>query len=546
MPLKIIDNFTGRLTRNNIGDMNSGMAKYSTTYGNNPFATPERLTWFEQPLLVDTMFTTITGVIVAAKARLESGITYVYAVDHKRRVYKIQVNSPSTHNANYDNPVLLTTLSVNCNGLGLPSFKYGGSMQFFGNTAQIYIGHDHGVTRLNFDGTGEAYIIGSNNTDNVPSPLAVFGQYLYVGSGPELVQINGTPTVINGGILNPAFPTGSYVRSIDVVPAGNYLEIIVSKILPADITVSTQDTASLAATDSTKYLWNGVDPTYNSFENYYGFGLTANETFGAYSYWFGNDLNGTAVYTDKSKILSLPSSLSPLPTGVFSTGNMVGFAAPDYTTANGKLTGAVSMFGQYDSEIPKGVFRLFRINASSQDNLTDTDIIQMPVCLTVSNLFYGNSNSGYANNLIGTAKIYFSTVEVNASTTHYKFYKFDMVPTGLGNAIGGVYETQQETSLKLFRSIVARKFKPTAVRFYTSSLVSGNSFKIDLIGSNLAPMNGGSQTFTVGTNVTAGADYVWFTPATEPTYSLGVRITNLGNVNWTGNKLEVDYEEGGY
>src|SRR6185295_866890 len=150
-------------------------------------------------------------------------------------------------------------------------------------------------------------------------------------------------------------------------------------------------------------------------------------------------------------------------------------------------------------EVPAGLFRFLRATATSPQ----TDVIGMPVCLAVSNLFYGSSSSGYTNNLVGSAKLYFSTFESASGSSAYRFWKFFTVPTGTGTAIGGVYETQNETSFSLLKSSVSKKFKPTNVRFYTSPLVANNSFKIDLIGSDGNPLSGGSKTFTAGSGDTA-------------------------------------------
>ena len=167
-PIKtlVIDNFQGRLTRYTDGDINSGFAKYTSTFGNDPFTAPGTLTWFEAPIQIDIAGDVITDLIMAAKTRLESGITYVYAIGHLGRLYKIQVNDPTTFEPNHDNPVLLATLTVNT-----PTFKYGSSINFFGSTEQIYIGHDKGATVIDFDGSSEAEVGSAASwTADVPSP----------------------------------------------------------------------------------------------------------------------------------------------------------------------------------------------------------------------------------------------------------------------------------------------------------------------------------------------------------------------------------------
>lgn len=536
MITKIIDNFNGRLTRDNIGEMDSSLAKYPTTFGNDPFSNIGNLTWLEAPIQIDPNGTVITDLIVAARTRLESGITYVYAVGHTGRFYKIQVNNPSTYNPNYDNPVLLATLSINS-----PTFKYGASIQFYGATEKVYIGHDKGVTSINYTGTGEAFVgVLGSWTQNVPRPSINFQGTTYWGNGNNLAAIDSTATVTTYTKLSPSFPVGTYVRDLDISVDGNYAQIIVSRLNSPDLTVATQDTNSLSSLDSYKFLWNGSDASYSSFNSFNAYSINSNITFGPHSFTMGYDLGGAAIYEGGSKILSLPNSISPNFGAMFSTGNLMGFGSPE--TNSGVLKGSIMVYGQYDNEVPKGLFRLLRMAATSPE----TDIVQIPVCLIVSNLFYGSSSAGYSGNQVGSAKIYFSTLETSgAPTTKYRFYKFTTVPTGLGTSISGVYETQQQTSFRLFRSVLKKKFKAAEVRLYCAPLVSGNSFKIDLIGNDGNPLSGGSKTFTVGTNCLIGDDVVQFNPATNAVHSLGVRITNLGTTNWVGEKLEIDVDETG-
>ena len=229
-----IDNFGGRLTRLNYGNENSGLCKYPTTYGNDPFTNPTNLQWMESANQIDSGGSVITDLIMAGRPRLESGVTYVYAIGHTGRLYKIQVNDPTTYNPNYDNPVLLTTLTSNT-----PTFKYGSSIQFYGATEKIYIGCDQGVISVNFDGSGEAFVgaTGAGQwVQNVPRFSVNFTGVLYFTNGTNIAAIDSTATVTTYAQLTPAFPVGTQARDIDVSSDGNYVIIVVARIPQSDLT----------------------------------------------------------------------------------------------------------------------------------------------------------------------------------------------------------------------------------------------------------------------------------------------------------------------
>lgn len=528
MPTLTITNFGGRLTRFDNGDINSDFAKYETTFGNDPFSSPGNLTWFEEPTRINAAETVITDLIMAARPRLESGITYVYAIGHTGRLYKIQVNDPTTYNPDFDNPVLLTTLTAQS-----PTFKYGTSIQFYGATEQIYIGHDRGVTRVNFDGTGEAYVgTLASYTLNVPRPSINFLGVTYWGNGTNIAAIDSTVTVSTYTKLSPGFPVGTVVKDLDVAPDGNYAQIVVSRIAAPDMTSITQDTNSLSSADSYFLLWNGTDTGYTAYNPYNSFSLNSNTSFGGYSYTFGYDLGGATMYGRGNKILSLPNSLSPSPSAVFSTGNMVGFAAPEQNSS--LLKSSIFLYGAYDEEMSKGLYRLLRDSPAG----LGTDVLQIPTCLIVSNLFYGSSQAGYTNNRVGSAKLYFSALILTpGNIPSYRLYKFTTVPTGLGTAIAGVYETQTQ--------LFSKKIKVSEVRVYGEPWVANNAFTIRLIGSNGNPISGAAYTFTAGSTLTVGNDFAWYNPAHEPIYALGLRITNGGTKNHVISKVEIDWVEAG-
>lgn len=526
MPTLIIDNFGGRLTRNNYGDINSGFAKILQTFGNDPFADPKTLNWMEQATQIDPTYSVLTDLIVGGKERVESGIVYVYAIGHTGRVYKIQVNDPSSYNPNYDNPVLLTTLTA-----GSPTFTRGGYIDFFGSTERIYIGHDKGVTRLNFDGTGETAISGTW-VQTVPRPLKQFIGKMYIGNGTNIAEIDSTGTVTSSAKLSPGFPDNTQVRDMDISTDGNYLHMVVTRLALSDITSIVPDSSSIANLESYIFKWNGTDINYTSFDTYPSFSLTSNIIAGNYQYVFGSNLVGASLFNPTEMILALTFEQPPLPNAVGFNANFVGWMTT--FSFGGFLEVCQTLYGSLDQESGVGQWSQFGQLATG----TETDVVRVPYQQLVSNLSFGTSSNGYIAGAYGLGKTYFSTLETSAApTTKYKFYKWSIVPLGLGAAIDGVYETQTE--------LFSKKVTIKELRIYSKPWIAANSFQIDLIGSNGNPMTNGTKVFTAGSTLTIGNDFAWWNPQMNNTYALGLRISNLGVTNHTINKVEIDYEPAG-
>lgn len=537
MPTILVDNFGARLTRYPYGDMNSGLAKHSVTANVEVFFSLNNLTWYETPTQIDSAGSVITDLIVCGKERVESGISYIYAVGHLGRVYKIQVNKPSTNDPNFDTPVLLATISS-----GSPTFTRGGFIDFFGATEKIYIGHDKGLTSLTFDGVTEAAISGTW-TQNVPRPLKQFVGKLYAGNGANVAEIDSTGTVTSSTKLSPSWPANTQVRDIDVSEDGNYLHFVVTRISLPDITSTTPDTTIISNGESYIIKWNGTDTGYTASDFFPSFSLNANQIFGNSQYTFGYDVAGSGVFDPLDKILSPIYAQAPLPNAVASSNNLVAWGVPEFY--NGFLVATVFLYGQNDKEFPWGWWRQTRMSATG----TETDVIRMPFGMLVSNLTFSSSSSGYSatGGIAGFGKVYFSTLETSSGTTKYKLYKFFITNTTVGTAATGIFETQSQ----LFSKKVAVK----EVRIYGvgnnaggtigPGWVTNNSFKVDLIGSDLNPITNGTYTFTAGTTLTVGNDYAYYNPAIKPTYALGLRITNIGSANFTITKVEIDYEPAG-
>jgi hypothetical protein len=531
---KIIDNFKGSMTWYVNGDMNSGLANEVESFGYDPFAQPGDLTWVDAVELIDPDQNVLTDLILAGKTRVENGITYCYAIGHTGRVYKIQVNDPTTYNPDYDNPVLLTTLTQ-----GTPTFTRGAFIDFYGTTSRIYISHDKGVTQLDFNGTNET-VVGSAGSwvQNVPKPLKQFLGNLIIGNGPNLALIDSTLTVITYTKLSPGFPSNTQVRDLDITPDGLYLQAVVTELALSDITSVVTDTSINSPSDSFIFKWNGTDVGYTSMTNYPSTVLSANCIFGNNQYVFGYDYLGGGVYNPTDKFLtSLPSSEfseSPFPNAVSSYGNLITWITP--LPFEGHLLPIYCIYGTVATgEIDKGYWSPLSFDPQEPE----TDIIHVPCQILVSNYTQGSGSNGYTNSIFGTPKIYISTIETSsAPTVKYRLYKWHPIVTGLGTTnIIGVYQTQTQ--------LFSKKVKATEVRIYGQPWVGNNAFTIDLIGSDGMPIPGASMSFTSGINMTIGEDFAWYNPSHKPTYCMGLRISNNEISNMTIIKVEIDYIESG-
>lgn len=529
-----IDNFNGSWTSYQDGDINSGRSFSGNSAGQNPFIKAGNLTWMQAPVQINASGSVITDLIMAGKERVESGILYVYAIGHTGRVYKIQVNDPTTFNPDYDNPVLLTTITS-----GSPTFTKGGFIDFYGSTERIYIGHDKGVTRIDFNGANETAISGTW-TQNVPRPLKQFVGKLYIGNGTNIAEIDSTATQTSAAKLSPAFPDNTNVRDMDVSPDGTYLQIVVSRLTLSDQTSTTQDTISSANADSFIFSWNGTDTGYTAFKTFPSFSLGANTMFQNYQYVFGYDQFGAAVYNPSEKIIWISEAKSPSPNAVVNLSNMVAFGSPLYYL--GVLELDFIAWGSFDFEVgqPLGFWDLFFMVATSPE----TDILRLPYVMSVSNTILGASSNGYTDNIAGTSKLYFSTLETSsAPSTAYRFYKWNINTLNTFSAqegdtlVDAVYQTQTQ--------LFSKKVTIKEVRVYGEPWVAGNSFQIDLIGSSGSVMTNGSKTFSIGSGLTAGDDFAWWVPDVAPTYAVGLMIINKGTTNHTITKVEIDYSIGG-
>lgn len=535
----VIDKWDGRLTREAFGDINSGLAKFDTSFGYNTFLNNRQLTWFKAPTNVSAIITD-SSLVLDGRARFESGTLFTYAISDSGKVWKITGEGGGAS--------LLVTLSS-----GAPTFTYGGTIEFY--NGKIFIGHDKGITRLNFDGTGETQVGTWNTTNYIQStyrPLQAFAGKLYYGNGTDdgvnvnIGEIDSTNLITSPVKLSPGLPIGTYVRDLDITPDFTYLLITQSSVAPEAI-APVNDTGNTAASDSQLFQWNGTDTGVTVGTSLPGFGATATQSFSGRQMMFMYDTFGGALFEGGSKKWTMRNQKSPFPNATTSSGNFVCWTSPDFywnqDTQAGSIYGSLYYYGRLDDENEIGLWRLFR-----QSSAIGGAIYTMPFNQFTTNRFISVNTSGTVQvDSNGTHLVSWVDYSGSAGSTNKRLYVFyaappDDSPGSWTGAIAGVYETQTQ--------MFSNKITIKQIRVYCDPTVSNNSFNIDLIGPDGKKIANSSfsYTFVSGTDPTileGAQDRINFNPPIAPTYGVGVRLTNIGSENMTINKVELDWELAG-
>ncbi len=539
-----IANFGGRLTRKLNGKLDSGLAKFNTSWGYDPFSKPDNLTWFEQPT---SILSSTTNCILDGKPRLESGTQYVYAVgagvSTNGTLYKIQTNNVSaTPNALTDTPSVIGALATNS-----PRFSYGASMEFFGDTEKIYVGHNIGINSINFDGSGDAQVGAGGYKTNEFRALEEFIGKLMFANGNTVGAVASTGTVTSSIIgtgqgnlyseLNPSLGVETHVRDVDLSPDGNYLYVTGSEISNEEILNSNSDTPDAAAASGAIFYWNGTDVTATAKKTIPSYLVSALQTFLSENLFFSNDAFGAAVNDGDQKLLTLINNKSPLPNATAVNGTFLTWAVPEITST-GTQVASLYYFGSLDAESERGLYRIMRIATTQSGGY----IYQVPFNALVNNKYSTFSLNKTSLQVMGYGKHYISVFDQNSSTDLYKLYRFLVTSTGSGTPQSGVYETQTQ--------LWSNRITVKAIRVYTEPTATGNGFQIDCIGSDGSVITNGSFTYTyaAGTDPTllqGALERIDFKPQMKDTYALGLRVTNTGTTNMTIKKIEVDWTYSG-
>lgn len=555
-----ITNFGGRLTRIVNGDLNSGLANFANSFGYDPFSKPGNLTWLEQAVNIDPNGTTITDLVLATVSNSENGSLFIYALGSTGNLYKIQPNTVA--NANVDSVVGISSVKS-----GAQSYNYGASMQLFNYRAttspaaastlgRIYVAGDQQIIAINTDGSAQASIAGSTNgyVENVYRPTAQFQGKLVFGNGNNIGVIDSTNIVtspINNpasiyGQLQPGLPSNTYTTDLDVSPDGNYLIISTSTSLNEQPTSFGNASSGSLQQENTAggnlYMWNGSDLGATASNNIGNFGIISLQSYLQENLMFINDMFGASLNNGTTKLLTLPGSKSPFPNATAVNGNFLTWITPEIVGGN-KIQASLFYYGNLDGENQPGLWRVLAYFPGTLGG----NMAQTPSQTIVNGYGIGLNSTASSVLTLGYGKHYLSTYErTSGGANNYRYLKFFITPTGTGSPQSGIYQTQTQ--------LFSRKVAIKQVRVYTEPTVSGNAFNVFFIDSGGNFIKSGntitnlSYTFTAGTDVTqlqGSLDRIDFNPVINDLYAFGLYIENIGGVNMTIKKIEIDYTQSG-
>ena len=577
-----ITNFGGRLTRILNGDMNSGFAKFATSWGYDPFSKPMNLTWLEQPVNITTtpsisgggVASVFSDLVVAAKkfygqgggvnfgqtqeyiALLGNGnsTTSAIASGNLYIVQPAQFFPTSSIIANVDSVIGRVSVAG--------TYSFGGSLEIaqhpstagISNGQYFYIGQDSGVTTLPVSSIGGAQTIISNGLlgGTLSSggfgyhPLKKFQGLIRIGNANTIATIGGGGTIVSNyvasirGITNSPsdlqtiLPIDSQIQDIDVSIDGNYLLIATSNVDNNQPSFIGDDVTLAAANDSVLYGWNGADTNITTETTMPSISLTSLQTYLGNNLFFSEDGFGASATDGINKILTLPGNKSPSANATAVNGNFLTWTSVEGVGGNSSYV-SLYYFGGLDQENPPGLYRLMRQGSNS------AFVYSAPLNVLVDNYFSTVTQNPNANLVrVGYGKHYFSLLAPSFSggTSSPFLYRFLVNSTGTGTPQSGVYETQTQ--------LFSMKITVKQIRVYTEPTVSGNGFQMNFVGSDGSQITNGQFTYSysAGTDITqlqGSLERIDFNPSMKDTFALGTRLTNTGSTNMTIKKVEIDY-----
>ncbi len=553
----VIDNFSGELTSELIGTLNSGLQPVSQNpYGKLPFGNPYKikgLQFIEKPYALSG--TTPTQVIVPTiKSVFGVGgnpTACVIGFDILGKVYGVEASDLYVPTPDKDTIVRATGINTE------DTLNYGGGIFYDGVTGTngtLMVGSDaitgspkygawytkDGLPAV-IAGTANFYnvITGSGVTlawvPNIPRPFCKFLGTMYVANGNQIVALNSVyTTVVNSTVLTPSLPPDYIIRSMQVSNDGRYMIILASNGLanigsytPLNIYEQAQQNVSQPI-DSIIAYWNGTDIALSTEQFFKGVNITAVSISSTDTIMFAKDLDGVGIFDINGNLLIRIEDVGsamypPSPHSIDAIGKLFFFMMQVGTSVN---------IYCFDSSTNK-LYPLYQDTGHAKGSILGA--------LTVPTLHTAAIAGGTTWKDVSRAKLYYFIEDGGASglgnTDVFQQYAIHL--QNYGGTIVGNYATQVQE--------FGHKIRPVAIRAYTLPMTGTTSFTLQLYDAGLNSIASKTYSYAVGTDPTlaqGSMTKVEFGVACKAVGGLACSIAPANNsLPFFIEKVEVDYLE---
>jgi hypothetical protein len=551
----VIDNFSGEITADLIGSLNSGLSPIGLKpFGKLPLGQYKNrgLQFVESAQSIGSFSGTNT-ITLTMRTTVAPGSPLVVGVDTEGILYNITVATTNTNPPVPDGESITKYthgIFDGVNGSGTATadvLHYGGGIYYDPTATVMVIATDTGCyystsSILTSSNTATFTTVQQSggpkwlpNHNGVPRPVCFFLGTLYVADGNNIASLNSTYTsVVNTTVFSPALPPGWIIRDMKVSPDGSYM-IILASIKPStgltDFIVTGGQQPQFQPFDSVIAYWNGTDLGLTSIQYFKGLNITSVVVSSTDAIMFAKDMEGTGIFDlSGNKLVGIDDvtqnsataasdfrSYPPLPFSIDALGKKFFF----------QFQMGFDLYIYMFDLLTRKLYSLYI------DALTEANGSGIPggLCIAsiASDIFVGG------------------TLQLCTKSKLYYFFKDQSGPTcrgmylhlaNYGANTAGSYSTQYEE--------FERKIRPVAIRIFTTPTVTGNSIIIRLVDLLLNNLFNKTYTFASGSDVTkaqGALNKIEFPVATKAVSELALQILPNASSPFFIQKVEIDYLE---
>lgn len=530
----VIDNFSGEITPDMIGSLNSGMCPIALTpYGKLPFGRYKNrgLQFMEAPYMLSGS-TPLTASLQLGKIFTDAKFPVVYGDDILGNFFLVKVSDITVPTADLDTVIYYT-------GTVGATIKYGGGIFYDSNQSILVVGQDNGTSSAGTSplaianvGTTSFVTATTNFTVGRPRPLAFFINNLYVGNDNHLSQMNSNySSILTLDVINPPIPSGWTIRDMKVSPDGTYLIVVATqenRLEEFDNSAGQQH--QFGQNNSLVAFWNGTDLAYTSVQYFYGINITALAVSSTGAVVFGKDIEGMGIYDlAANKLIGIDDvsengetnqfrPYPPMPYGIDSIGNFFFFL----------MQSGNSLFVYMFNLITRKLYCLQQIPNFGSNN----GFVPGGLCIASQ---AGDAVISGLNNNVTKSKIYYFFKDLSSGTA----YGYALHLANYGGTVAGNYATQYEE--------FGRKIRPVSVRIFTYPTVTGVSFNVKLLDIKQNTLLNQTYSFAAGSDLTksqGSLTKIEMPVKTKAVSELALQIApnSLSSVFFI-DKVEIDYLE---